>query len=70
MAVPALLLAFIHPSAWNRNSAKFALREFSEVRKESFKVVHMGDALGSVLPLCLGRNTRYNGPGKLNGNKG
>jgi hypothetical protein len=29
---PALPLALIHPSAWNRNSANFALTEFSEVR--------------------------------------
>src|ERR671913_2537244 len=31
--VPALSLAFIHPSSWNRNSRKlnFAFTEFSEV---------------------------------------
>jgi len=28
--VPTRLLALIHPSAWNRNSANFALTEFSE----------------------------------------
>jgi hypothetical protein len=27
---PALLFALIHPSAWNRNSANFAITEFSE----------------------------------------
>jgi hypothetical protein len=27
-----LLLALIHPSAWNRISANFALTEFSDVR--------------------------------------
>jgi hypothetical protein len=29
----ASLLALIHPSAWNRNSANFALTEFSEVQQ-------------------------------------
>ena len=32
LAGPALLLALIHPSAWNRNSWKFAFTEFCEVR--------------------------------------
>jgi hypothetical protein len=36
--VPALLLALIHPSAWNRNSANFAITEFSEVRTRYLRV--------------------------------
>src|SRR5215207_1407688 len=31
-AASALLSALIHRSAWNRNSANFAITEFSEVR--------------------------------------
>jgi hypothetical protein len=30
---PVLLLALIYPSAWNRNSAKFAITEFSDVQR-------------------------------------
>jgi hypothetical protein len=29
---PALVLALIHRSAWNKNSANFAITEFYEVR--------------------------------------
>src|SRR5215207_2847423 len=32
---PALLLDLIHPSAWNRNSANFAIKEFSEVCRDA-----------------------------------
>src|SRR5215208_2570570 len=32
VAAPALLIAPIHRSAWNRNSANFAFREFCELR--------------------------------------
>src|SRR5215207_3944261 len=32
----------IHPSAWNGHSRKFASKEFSEVRKESFKSSSFG----------------------------
>jgi len=32
MAPSLLLHSLIHPSAWNRNSANFAVTEFSEVR--------------------------------------
>jgi hypothetical protein len=32
VAALALLYALIHPSAWNRNSAKFAFWGFCEVR--------------------------------------
>ena len=57
-----LPLAFIHWSAWNRNSANFAFWDFSEVElrhngvlrsllpdlTQSFQgVVHLGEALGS-----------------------
>jgi hypothetical protein len=31
LVIPALFLTLIHPSAWNWNSANFALTEFSEV---------------------------------------
>jgi hypothetical protein len=31
IVAPALLLALIHRSAWNRNSPKFVVTEFSEV---------------------------------------
>jgi len=33
-SIPVLLLAFIHPTAWKRNSAKFAYKAFSEVGLE------------------------------------
>jgi len=35
-AAIGLLVALMHPIAWKGNSANFALRGFSEVRRETF----------------------------------
>ena len=44
----------IHRSAWNRNSANFAVTEFAEVshKKTTAKIAHMGD--GTVLGMVSG----------------
>jgi hypothetical protein len=44
----ALLVALIHPSAWNKNSANFGGRGFSEVRTIG------GPNLGMLQPLAVG----------------
>jgi hypothetical protein len=73
---PALLLALIHRSAWNKNSANFAFWAFSEVRRYGVlrssrpeiatwhtKIRHLGDALHpATLVAYLCEVTRGQGP--------
>jgi len=56
LGAPALLLALIHRSAWNRNSTKFAGKEFSEVHiqdPEYPSVSGRGDAPGGMCVSCM-----------------
>ena len=45
VAASALLLVLIHPSAWNRNSAKFAFWAFSEVGLPIYGVLRSSCAM-------------------------
>src|SRR5215203_204277 len=57
VAAPALLLALIHPSAWNRYSPKFAGTEFSETRFEGLEEASTTLAVAARIS-ALARSTR------------
>jgi hypothetical protein len=45
----SLSFALIHPTAWNRNSANFACKEFSEIRYTSSEASPLGDVPSLVI---------------------